>query len=273
MVTTLRLLYFLVLSLSLRPQQASAADPELAAAKPEVTAAKPELASVDVTAILAKIDANLTYEGRTSQITMTVVTARRTRVYKMRTHGRGQTEAAVEYLAPARDKGTRLLKQDKELWLYMPTIERTQKISGHMLRQGMMGSDVSYEDMMNAQSFLDLYEVALLGEETLGERSCWKLSLTARDDSISYPTRTAWVDKGTFIPIKQELFALSGMLLKTWSMTEVQTFADGRRFPTRMELTDELKKGSKTTIELTELVFKLPSNEQVFSRRWLERGL
>ena len=67
-----------------------------------------------------------------------------------------------------------------------------------------------------------------------------------RDDSISYPTRTAWVDKETFIPIKQELFALSGMLLKTWSMTEVQTFDDGRRFPTRMVLTDELKKGSQT---------------------------
>ena len=266
MVTTLRLLCFLVLSPALAPQQATAAEPSVATAKPAG-------ATVDVTAMLAKMDDNLTYDGRTSQVTMTVVTARRTRVYKMRTFGRGQTEAAVEYLAPARDKGTRLLKQDKELWLYMPTIERTQKISGHMLRQGMMGSDVSYEDMMNAQSFLDLYEVALMGEETLGERACWKLRLTARDDSISYPARTAWLDKETFIPIKQELFALSGMLLKTWSMTEVQTFADGRLFPTRMVLTDELKKGSKTIVELDELVFELPSNEQVFSRRWLERGL
>jgi hypothetical protein len=25
------------------------------------------------------------------------------------------------------------------LWLYMPRAERVQKISGHMLRQGMMG--------------------------------------------------------------------------------------------------------------------------------------
>ena len=70
----------------------------------------------------------------------------------MKTYARGQDDAAVLYLEPAREKGTKLLRKEDNLWLYMPRAERGQKISGHMLRQGMMGSDMSYEDTRRRSS-------------------------------------------------------------------------------------------------------------------------
>ena len=68
-----------------------------------------------------------------------MIDARRTRSYRLTTCARGPDDAAVLYLEPARQKGTRMLRKDDNLWLYMPRAERVQKMPGHMLRQGMMG--------------------------------------------------------------------------------------------------------------------------------------
>jgi outer membrane lipoprotein-sorting protein len=235
-----------------------------------LSASAQEPASLTAEQLLDKIDKNLTFDSRRTRSVMTVE-GRRTRTYEMIGYGRGEQDGAVEYVAPARDKGTRMLKLGEELWLYLPGIDRVQKISGHMLRQGMMGSDVSYEDMLSSAEMRKRYEAKLLGEELLDGRKCWKLELKAKDDAVSYPRRVSWIDQETFIPVKQELFALSGMLLKTWTMSDVKEFPGGRRFPTKMTIQDHVKKESVTRIEFKEVQFGVDLEKEVFSLRWLER--
>jgi outer membrane lipoprotein-sorting protein len=221
--------------------------------------------------LLRGIDANLTFESRSARVRMTVTSDRRTREYVMQTFGRGVDQAAVEYLEPARDKGTRMLRLGEELWTYMPSVDRVQKISGQMLRQGLMGSDMSYEDLMGAAKLREAYEAKVVAAEELGGVGVWRVELTARDPSVAYPRRVAWVDRQTRVPLKQELYAVSGMLLKTWEMSEVKSFEGGRRFPTRMVVRDHLREGSSTTIVLEELKFSVQLDEEIFSKRWLER--
>jgi len=216
------------------------------------------------------MDKAMQFQHRTSTTTMTVIDSRRTRTYKLKSFARGQTDAAVEYLSPAREKGTKMLKKGDNLWLYMPRAERTQKISGHMLRQGMMGSDLSYEDMMQASDFRKMYSARIIGEATLEGRSCYKLEATAKDSSVSYPRRVIWIDKETLLPPRQELYALSGMLLKTWTMSDLKQF-DGRWVATKMVLSDQLRKGSQTVLTIEDVSFDVKLRGEVFTRRWLER--
>ena len=232
-------------------------------------APKEELPSVED--LLRGIDQNMVFETRTATVTMTVEGKRRTRTFTIKSYGRGVDESAMLYLAPSRDKGTKMLKKGDELWMYLPSVDRTQKISGHMLRQGMMGSDVSYEDMMQSTEMAEMYTASITGQESVDGRPCWVMELVAKDDSVSYPKRISYVDKETLIPLKQELFALSGMLLKSWTMGEIKEFEGGRKFPTKMVITDEVKKDSKTTIEFPEMTFGIELEEEVFSQRWLER--
>ncbi len=220
--------------------------------------------------LLDRVDKNLTFESRRTRAVMTVE-GRRTRTYEMVSYGRGEHDGAVEYLAPARDKGTRMLKLGDEVWLYLPGVDRVQKISGHMLRQGMMGSDVSYEDLLSSAELRKRYRAKLLGEDTVDGRKVWKVEMTAKDASVSYPRRVSWIDQETFIPVKQELFALSGMLLKTWTMTDVKEFPGGRRYPTRMTVQDHVKKESVTRLEFKEIQFGVELQNEIFSLRWLER--
>ena len=221
--------------------------------------------------LLAALDGNLQSESQKSTVTMTINDGRRTRSFSMTSIAKGRTHSAMEYQTPKREKGTRMLKVDGQMWLYFPRAERVQKISGHMMRQGMMGSDVSYEDMMTSADFDDMYDAKILGEDVLNGRQHWKLEATAKDSSVSYPKRILWIDDEYRIPTKQELYALSGLLLKTWTMSDIKHI-DGKNIPMNMMISDALKKGSSTTIVTNSITFDIPLQDEIFSRRWLERG-
>ena len=228
------------------------------------------LAAPTADELLAAMDKEMQFDTRSSTTTMVVADGRATRTYEMRGYGRGVDDAAVEYLAPERDRGTRMLKKGDELWLYIPRAERVQKISGHMLRQGMMGSDVSYEDMMNAAQFREQYSAVVEGEGDTDGRKTWKLVATAKDSSVTYPKRVIWIDQETHLPLRQELYALSGMLLKTWTMGDVKQI-EGRWVASKMVIADQLRQGSSTTLTISEVHFGVPLEDEVFTTRWLER--
>ena len=220
--------------------------------------------------LLAGIDRNLTFEARYARATMTVVKPKRSKTYELQTWGSGTSDAATEFVAPARDAGTRMLKKGDELWMYLPSVEKTQKISGHMLRQGLMGSDMSYEDLLESSTWQQRYTGEVAGLESCQGRPCWKLVLTARDDSVSYPKRTVWVDQEWLLPVRQELYAVSGMLLKVWLMEDPKRYGE-RMYPSRFVIVDKLQDGTQTTLSFSELDFSVGLDGDQFTLRWLER--
>jgi outer membrane lipoprotein-sorting protein len=240
------------------------------ACAPAWTAPEAQAATPTADELLNLIDKNMVFDSRSSVSTMVVTRNGRAKTYKMVSYGRGADEAAIEFLEPARDKGTRMLKKGNELWMYLPAIEKTQKISGHMLRQGLMGSDMSYEDMLESTELRKKYTATVLGPETIHGRPCWKVEMTSSAPDVAYPRRLSWVDQEHHIPLKQELYALSGTLLKTWEMGEIKDFG-GRKFPTTMKVVSATLQGSSTELRFDELKFSVPLEEEVFSLRWLER--
>ena len=165
--------------------------------------------------ILKKVDQNSFSETKIVVSRMIVHGERGSRTMEAKSWQRGVKDAFTEFLAPARDKGTKMLKLNDMLWNYSPSTDRTILISGHMLRQSMMGSDLSYEDMMEDPHLPNLYAAKTAGEETVNGRACWVLDLTAKKEDVAYYSRKAWVDKARYIVLKENLNAKSGKLLKT----------------------------------------------------------
>ncbi|MFZ2896490.1 MAG: outer membrane lipoprotein-sorting protein, partial [Saprospiraceae bacterium] len=97
----------------------------------------------------------------------------------------GDKRSFTEYLSPAREAGTKMLKLENQLWIYSPSTDRTIQISGHMLRQSVMGSDLSYEDMMDDRKLTDIYSAKVAGEETIDNRKTWVLELTAKVEDVA----------------------------------------------------------------------------------------
>ena len=221
--------------------------------------------------VLGTLNETLNFETRSARFTMTVVNPRRTKEYVIQSFGRGLDEAAMEYLEPARERGTRYLRRGDELWMYLPGIERTQKISGHMLRQGMGGSDMSYEDMTANTDWREDYTGTVLGIESVDGRPHYKVELNAKNEDVTYAKRVIWVDVENRVPTRQELYALSGLLVKRWQMTDVRQLEDGRYYPFSMTIQDTLREGTSTTITTTALDLDVALEDEVFSMRWLER--
>ena len=214
--------------------------------------------------ILDKVDNNMSAKTRVLTASMEVGTERTKRTMVSKTYGEGDHKGYTEYLAPAREKGTKMLKLENQLWIYSPATDRTIQISGHMLRQSVMGSDMSYEDMMNDKPLLEQYKALVTGSEMIDGRKCWVVTLTAIIADVNYFTRKMWVDIERYVPLKEELFAKSGKLLKRITFTNVQK-VEGRWYPMSFVYKDMLKEGPGTKMTIQEVKLDTPIPESYFN--------
>jgi len=214
--------------------------------------------------ILDKVDNNMSAKTRVLTASMEIGTERTRRTMVSKTYGEGDHKGYTEYLAPAREKGTKMLKLENKLWIYSPATDRTIQISGHMLRQSVMGSDMSYEDMMNDKPLLEQYKAVVTSTEVIDGRKCWVVTLTAIIADVNYFTRKMWVDIERYVPLKEELFAKSGKLLKRITFTNVQK-VEGRWYPMSFVYKDMLKEGPGTKMTIQEVKLDTPIPESYFN--------
>jgi len=220
--------------------------------------------------ILKKVDLNMFSENKIVVSRMVIHGERGSRTVEAKSWQRGTRESFSEFLAPARDKGTKMLKLQDMLWTYSPSTDRTILISGHMLRQSVMGSDLSYEDMMEDPHLPNLYAAKVSGEETIGGRPCWILDLAAKKEEISYFSRKVWVDKARFILLKENLYAKSGKLLKTMDIREVAQ-VQNHWIAKSVLYKDALKEGEGTEFFVDSIALDAAIPDYLFSKAALRK--
>jgi outer membrane lipoprotein-sorting protein len=196
--------------------------------------------------IMKAMDENLNAKSRIITSKMVVRGRRSSRTIESKNWVVGTDLAFTEYLSPPREAGTKMLKLGDKLWTYSPQTDRVIQVSGHMLRQSVMGSDMSYNDMMEDRPIEELYSATIEGSVEVDGRDHWIMVLDAKVKGLSYPKRRSWVDKEYLLPIKEELYAKSGKLLKTASLHGIKK-VQGRWFPSKFVYKDELKRNSKGT--------------------------
>ena len=230
-----------------------------------------QASDMTVSDIIAAMDKNLNAKSRVLTSKMVVHGRRTTRTIESKNWVVGIDLAFTEYLSPAREKGTKMLKLGDKLWTYSPQTDRVIQISGHMLRQSVMGSDMSYNDMMEDRPMEELYKATLEGSVMIDDRDHWIILLESKVKRLSYPKRRAWVDKEYLLPMKEELYAKSGKLLKTSTMDGIKK-VQRRWFPSRFIYKDELKRNSKgTEWIIDEIAFDIDIPESRFSKALLRK--
>ena len=222
------------------------------------------------TEIIEKVDENMSSENRIVESAMIIHGKRRDRTITSKTWSVGSTRSFSEYLSPAREAGTKMLKVEGQLWIYTPQTDRTIQISGHLLRQSVMGSDMSYEDMMDDRKLLEVYSAKRVGEELIGDRNCHVLQLDAIVDDVAYHSQKMWVDVERFVPLRQELFAKSGQLLKRMDSSGVEE-VEGRWYPTIVTYKDMLKDGKGTEYRVSKLAFNQKIPGHIFTKAALRK--
>jgi hypothetical protein len=220
--------------------------------------------------ILAGVDANIISDSRISTSSMIIHERRQTRTLELKSWARGTTETFSEFLSPPRDRGTKMLKLKDQLWTFTPSTDRIILISGHMLRQSVMGSDLSYEDLLEEQRLRTMYTAQVRGEEERDGHPCWILDLTSRGGDVAYQSRTLWVDKERYVVMREERFARSGKLLKSAEAHEIRRFGQ-RWVATHVTFKDALKAGSGTEFRIATIDFDADIPAALFSKAALRK--
>ena len=229
-------------------------------------------AQLTPTQILERVDANMTMSTARVNAQMTITYRDgdvRNLVYEA--WAQGTDESFLEFTSPARDAGSRFLRIEDAMWIFLPRVGKSVRIQGHMLRQGLMGSDFSYGDASENPSMVDDYEAVLEGEEEIEGRRAYVVDLTARRNDLAYQKRKIWVDAERWVPLKEERFARSGKLLKTALLSDVRRVRN-RWYPFRIEMDDAMQTDTRTVLQMLEVELDVRVPREVFTLSYLEGG-
>lgn len=187
------------------------------------------------------------------------------RKMSMKSWGKGRDYALVLITAPARDKGTASLKRKREMWNWLPGIERVIKIAPSMLGQSWMGSDFTNDDLINQFSILVDYTHELSGEETLEGIVCWKITATPKPEApVVWSKQILWISQDEFNYHRIEFYDELNELITVQRAYALKNLG-GRRIPSVFEMLPQDKPGNKTVMTLHKAEFDFEINEDFFS--------
>lgn len=227
--------------------------------------------------VLANVDQAMKAESKVMSQTMTLITAsgqQRTRELQMWSkQNPSGDQMLARFLAPADVRGTGILMNAEDMWLYLPALGRVRRVASHAKKGSFMGSDLSYDDMeqLGSKGFCQDFEASLLGEEVLEGADTYLLQLRPVNEDSDYLYLKMWVDRQVWLPRKIEYFGEKDTVLKvltTWDLQQIE----GRWVAQQMIMEDQ-QKGSKTVLDVQEVSFAVELDDALFSTRTLERGL
>jgi outer membrane lipoprotein-sorting protein len=228
--------------------------------------------SITAEEIVRSVDRNMVFDNETGKAVMIIDREgkKMTKTFVMYAKKKGGGNESFSEFTNPEDRGTKYLKIDNELWIYLPDADDILKISGHMLRQGMMGSDISYEDMMRNEDMFSRYTAVMTGETNIDGIICYDVTITAKVEDVTYYKERLLVDEQRMVELERDLYAKSGRLLKVFSQKGIKDY-NGRYYPTVITVKDMKREDSLTTIELKDLDFDTPLSQEIFTRQNLKK--
>lgn len=211
--------------------------------------------------------------GKSSVATskVTIVRPKYTREMTLKTWSKGEDYSLTYIMTPARDQGTVYLKRLKEIWYYLPSVERNIKMPPSMMNQSWMGTDLSNDDLVRKTSLAEDFSHELLGEETIQGKACYHIKLIPHEDAdVVWGKVEMWVDKTLYNVMKQEQFDEDMELVNTMKAYNVKSIG-GETLPTKMEFIPADKKGQMTVMEYQSIQFNVQIPDSYFTTQFMTK--
>jgi outer membrane lipoprotein-sorting protein len=189
--------------------------------------------------IVARMDASMNFdECRMNIVIDDVKPDGKTRSLEAAVEYKKGTGTRIEFLAPAREKGKRILMTGSSTWMASPAVSKPVRLSG---KDSFMGTSFTNDDVMNLDKGDDYASII-----ESSSASSWTIVMTALKSDLPYPKLVAVVGKD-FLPIEMTYFARSGKESKRVSFSEPKAYGTKRR-PSKMTIVDLMKPGDSSCV-------------------------
>jgi len=162
--------------------------------------------------------------------------------------------------------------KESDRWIYVPAIDLVRRIAARDARSSFVGSDFTYEDVSGRNIAADTH--TLLREEKLGDRDCYAVESVPKEP-IDYVKRISWIDKTTFLPLKEEYYDVQKELARVFTADKIEDVAtaeggEQKSFPTVTKRTmKNLKAGHRTEVTYTSVSYNVGLQDNIFTERYL----
>ena len=221
--------------------------------------------SQDAKDIVSKADEKM--RGNTSQIEMTIRTVRPawSREMDIKAWMKGTDYAMIVIQSPAKDKGIVFLKRKKEVWNWMPTLERTIKLPPSMMSQSWMGTDFTNDDLVKESSIVNDYLHSIIGDTTIDNRVCYIIQMIPKPEAaVVWSKLIVCIDKIDFLELHTRFYDEDGKLINIMNAYDIKMMG-GRLIPTHFEMIPTDKKNQKTEMIYKKIQYNKPIEDNFFT--------
>ena len=221
--------------------------------------------------IVKKADEKIRGNSSYAEITIDIVRPKWSRQMKMKFWSKGSKYSVSVVETPVKEKGTVFLMRDKEVWNYLPTIDRTVKFPPSMMMQNWMGTDLTNDDLVKQSSLITDYNKKILGEEDKEGYTCWKIELTPKDNAaVVWGRIIIWIDKSEYMEMQTDFYDEDGFLINQMLGSEVKVF-DNKKLPSKLKVVPVDKPGQYTVITYDAWKFDITVPEAYFTTNYMNR--
>lgn len=221
--------------------------------------------SQSATEIVKKADEKM--RGTTSQGELIIKTVRPTwsRETVVRTWMKGNDMAVILVISPAKDKGIVFLKRKKEVWNWMPSLEKTIKLPPSMMSQSWMGTDFTNDDLVKESSIVNDYDHTIIGDTVVDGRNSYLIQMIPKPEAaVVWGKLLVTIDKKDFLELHSRFYDEDGLLVNTMNGYDVKEM-DGRLIPTRFEMIPADKPNQKTIMIYKKIQYNKPIDNALFT--------
>jgi outer membrane lipoprotein-sorting protein len=221
--------------------------------------------------ILRKSEENRLGDRSYSEVRMTIVRPSWTREITMKSWDADRAYSLIYITGPARDKGIVYLKREKEVWNWVPSIERNIKLPPSMMSQSWMNSDFTNDDLVREFSIVKDYNSKILGSEEISGLSCYKIEMIPKPEAaVVWGKVIMWVDKADYLQMRSEFYDEDDYLVNTMEASNIKVF-DGRKIPSYLEMVPVEEEGHKTILEFLSMDFDVKISDDFFTTQNMKR--
>lgn len=206
-----------------------------------------------------------------AEMIITTVRPKWDRTMRMKTWSQGTKLSMILFMSPVKDKGTSFLMKGKEVWNWIPSIERTIKLPPSMMMQSFMGTDFTNDDLVKQSSIVEDYDHKIVGEATIEGRRCYKIEMIPHEDAaVVWGKIMVWITHDNYFQLKVNFYDEDDELVNEMKAYDIKVMG-GKLIPAKMEITPMDKKGQKTIMEYVSMEFDVPFKANFFTVQNMKR--
>ena len=223
--------------------------------------------ALDVQSLIREIEQQYSGTSSRARTLMQVKTAHWERTLEMEAWSLERDYFLVRILEPAKERDVATLKRYREVWNYLPKVDRVIKVPPSMMGGSWMGSHITNDDLVKANHIDEDYDLRLLEEtETHYVVEC----LPKAEAAVVWGKIVYQVLKNPRVPERVDYYDEEMIRVREIHFDDVQQIGD-RIVPLRLTVLPLEKPEEKTILHYRELVYDLLLDETFFSLRNLKQ--